>query len=170
MVSPSALEVICLDMLQASPHPENMFLWQLMIGSFINKGWQRGTVMMEGGDWGWGFNFSFLSYSAGTPVGWWGPSTVKYSGHTHSPYPVITSRRTLVCDSTLTSSSRLCIPVAVTPSLKKSELNFFFFFLVREDSGFKRRRKKEGKWKLFSRVWFIATPWIIQSMKFSRPE
>ena len=82
-------------------------------------------------------------------MGWWGPSTVIYSGHTHSPYPVITSRRTLACDSTLTSSSRLCIPVAVTSSLKKSELGFFFvvvvFFLVRKDSGVKRRRKKEGK-------------------------
>ena len=151
-----------------------MFLWQLTIGSFINKGWQRSNVMTEAGDWGWGFNFSFLGYSPGMPVGWWGPSTVIYSGHTHSPYPVITSRRTLACDSTLTSSSRLCIPVAVTSSLKKSELGFFFvvvvFFLVRKDSGVKRRRKKEGKWKSFKHNRLIATPWIIQSMEFSRPE
>ena len=26
------------------------------------------------------------------------------------------------------------------------------------------------KWKSFSRVWFFATPWTIQSMEFSRPE
>ena len=28
----------------------------------------------------------------------------------------------------------------------------------------------EWKWKLFSHVWLFATPWIIQSVKFSRPE
>ena len=28
----------------------------------------------------------------------------------------------------------------------------------------------EWKWKLLSHVWLFATPWIIQSMKFSRPE